>query len=268
MTKASLALGPPMAKPALVKVGGSLLTDKAREGSFRRAPARRILAEIAKAGLPTVLLHGAGSFGHPQAARAGLEGKGESASSPGAVAEVFASLAQLEAQVLDAATRAGLDAMPVPLHLAVHDEGESLAGLPVETISSLLEEGYTPVLHGTLVRAEAGTWRILSADRILAELAGELRPRLALFVTDVDGVFEGEPGASRLLEKAGPESLAATATSRRAGGTDVTGAMGGKLAHAIAAARHAPTLILNGGVRGRVLEALRGRPVVGTRIQP
>lgn len=251
-----------MPRPALVKLGGSLLTDKGEEASFRRPTARRLLAEVAKANVPTVLLHGAGSFGHPQAARHRI---GQAKAKPDGVSEVLAALQSLSAQVVALAQDAGLRPMPVPLHLVARAEGDLLADLPFEAVGKALEEGYTPVLHGTLVRDAALAWRVVSADELMQELAVELTPRLAVFATDVDGVFDrdpSEPGA-RLVERL--KDGDAVGLGVREG--DVTGGMAGKLARARAVAHHCPTLVLNGDVKGRLLDALKGKPVPCTRVE-
>lgn len=255
-----------MAKPALVKLGGSLLTDKAGAAAFRRGNARRALGEVAKAEIPVVLLHGAGSFGHPAVARTGLGRSPLDSARRDAVGEVLAALAELEAHVLEASHAAGLRPVPVPLHMAVRQEEGQLSGLPAADVSELLDDGFTPVLHGTIVRDDALGWTVLGADRILAELAGELAPRVAIFATDVDGVYDTDPAidGAELVARIRPDTKVVHGLGR---GDDVTGRMAGKLDCAFAAARYAPTLIVNGLVRGRLLDALRGKAVVGTRVE-
>ncbi len=257
-----------MARPVLLKLGGSVLTDKEKEGTFRRGVASRLFADVAKAKVPTVILHGAGSFGHPTVARSGI---GSAAIDPGradAVAQTFANLADLEGRVLAAATAAKLRPIPVPLHLGVrYDAADGISELPVGEIVDLLADGWTPILHGTLVRQPRFGWKVLGADRLMAELAGQLSPRLALFASDVDGVFSSDPKAdpgATLMQQVSRHT--APAAQSGGAGWDVTGRMGGKLEHAFGVAEVCPTLIVNGLERGRVLDALRGKPVVGTRI--
>lgn len=251
-----------MARPALVKLGGSILTDKAAESSFRRPAARRLLSEIGKANVPTVLFHGAGSFGHPQAARHRL---GQSKAKPDGVSEVLAAVGALAAQIVSLAHDAGLRPLHFPLHTTVRTEGDGLADLPTEAVGKAVEEGYTPVLHGTLVR-DAGTgWRVVSADELMQEFAAELTPRLAVFATDVDGIFTADPQTpgARLIERVG----GTVQVGAGGHGADVTGRMASKLERARAVAQHCPTLVLNGEVRGRLLDALKGKAVPCSRIE-
>lgn len=257
-----------MARPVLLKLGGAILTDKEKEGSFRRGVASRLAQEVAKAKVPTVILHGAGSFGHPAVARSGIGAGAIDSGKAQAVGDTFAGLAELEWRVLAAASLAGLRPVAVPLHLAVrYDAGGGLSELPAQEIIDLLADGWTPVLHGTLVRHPRVGWQVLGADRLMAEFAALLSPRLALFASDVDGVFSADPKtdpAATLLRQLSRH----TAPTVRSGGAgwDVTGRMAGKLEHAFTVADVCPTLIVNGLVRGRVLDALRGKDVVGTRV--
>jgi isopentenyl phosphate kinase len=250
-------------RPALVKLGGSLLTDKSEECTFRRPAARRLLSEVAKANLPTVLLHGAGSFGHPQAARHRL---GQGKAKPDGVSEVLAAVGALSAQVVSLAQEAGLRPLAFPLHDMARIEGDTLVDLPVEAIAKAIEEGYTPVLHGTLVRHPTLAWRVVSADELMQEFAAELTPRLAVFATDVDGIFDGPPGVpgSGLIAKVTGDLVLVEGSVP---GADVTGRMAGKLQRARAVARHCPTLVLNGEVKGRLLDALKGKSVPCSRVE-
>lgn len=258
-----------MARPVLLKLGGSILTDKAKESTFRRGVASRVLQEVAKAKVPVVILHGAGSFGHPTVARSGVGSGAMDAGKAQGVSDTFAALADLEARVLSAATSAGLRPVAVPLHLSVrYDAGDNLSELPVGEIQDLLADGWTPVLHGTLIRQPRFGWKVLGADRLMAELAGQLEPRLALFASDVDGVFARDPkedAAAPLLPEVSPNGQVVREASGGKG-WDVTGRMAGKLEHAFTVAQACPTMIVNGNVRGRVLDALRGKQVTGTRI--
>jgi isopentenyl phosphate kinase len=296
-----------MSRPVLVKLGGSILTEKDKEGVVRRAVARRLTAEIAKAQVPVVLFHGAGGFGHPAAAR--LPGRGPlTPERRRGVARVLAGVAALQAEVLAAAQRAALPAVPVPVHLDVTSSAGMLEGLPIGRIKALLAEDFVPVLCGTLVRDHDEGWRVVSADELMAELAADLQPRLAVFATDVDGVLDA--AGNVLAEVSSVDQVAPQPPSAGHGGpasgygvvrsdarrdargdaqgdtrgeargdgprtahrdalavgADVTGRMAGKVRHGLAIADTCPVLIVNGNMRGRVGDALKGKSVPGTRI--
>lgn len=257
-----------MASPVLVKLGGALLTDKAREMALREDVAKRLVHEVAQARRPVVLLHGAGSFGHPFVKRFGLGTPPFDTAKRVGVSQALAGVAYLAAEVLGLAQEAGLRTVPVPLHLEQAKPG-ALPRAVALTVKDLLAEGFTPVLHGTLVRDDDLGWRVLSADEALAALAARLKPAACVFATDVDGVHARDPkrfpDAPLLPVVRAGMDLGAPGVA--GDGTDTTGRMAGKLEHARAAARHAPTLLVNGLAPGRLLAAIQGRPVVCTRVE-
>ncbi len=253
------ALPQSLVRPVLLKLGGSVITDKAGEAKFKKPACKRLLGELKRAQVPAVLFHGAGSFGHPAALRHGL---GSKPAKPEGVAEVLAQVCKLHAEVLAVAQEQGLKPLSFPLHHTVSSAGGQLEDLPVARLLRALEEGYTPVLSGTLVRDAQLGWRVASADELMADLAPELDPRLAVFCSDVDGVM-GPGGVMDSFGRADLDQL----HPMESGGADVTGRMAGKLERAFEVAACCPTWILSGEERGRVQDVLKGKQVVGTRIE-
>lgn len=253
--------------PVLVKLGGSLLTDKSRDMTLREEVAKRVVAEVGQARRPVVLLHGAGSFGHPFVKRFGIGTPPFDASKRVGVSQTLAGVAYLAAEVLGLANEAGMRTVPVPLHLEALKRG-ALPKSVSDTVKDLLSDGFTPVLHGTLARDDDLGWRVLSADEALAQLAARLKPASCVFATDVDGVHARDPKQfpdAPLLPVVRASN--APAAAKGGSGADATGRMEGKLLHARAAAKHAPTLLVNGLAPGRLMAALQGRPVVCTRVE-
>ena len=48
----------------LLKLGGSVITDKRRYRTFDQVNVKRLAMEIARSKMPVIIVHGAGSFGH------------------------------------------------------------------------------------------------------------------------------------------------------------------------------------------------------------
>ena len=57
----------------VVKIGGSLITDKSRYRTFRRSAAEKIVSAISREN-PAVVVHGGGSFGHIASRKYNLPG--------------------------------------------------------------------------------------------------------------------------------------------------------------------------------------------------
>lgn len=217
----------------------------------------RLAGELARTREPLVIIHGAGSYGHIIAKKHDLAHGG---GTPQHVAHVHADVRELGSLVLAALHQADLPAVWIsPFDCATLRDGE-LAGMDATPIKAALEAGLTPVLGGDVVLDARRKWGILSGDVIMATLARELKPALALFATDVDGIYDAWPGG-KLVARVTAE------TTIRGTTTDVTGSMIGKLSRAREVAKHAPIWIVNGNVPERVADALGGKGVVGTLVE-
>lgn len=61
-------------KPIVLKIGGSVITDKSGELAARTEVINRISEEITKANVKKLaIIHGGGSFGHPTAQKYGIK---------------------------------------------------------------------------------------------------------------------------------------------------------------------------------------------------
>ena len=58
----------------IVKLGGSVITDKSRYRTFRREITKEIIDVISEFEEELILVHGGGSFGHIMAKRYGFPG--------------------------------------------------------------------------------------------------------------------------------------------------------------------------------------------------
>lgn len=251
-----------------MKLGGSVITDKAHYRTPRVEEIRRLAKEIASSPGPVVVVHGAGGFGHVLAKRHHLSrGDDGDAERRRAFAQVLADVRRLQLHVVDALQDAGLS----PLPISTYDVGRlvdgKLAYFPSHGMGKLVGLGWTPVIPGDGAPDAVRRFGILSGDWLMLSLARELRPERVLFVTNVDGVYDKdphEPGA-RLLPAIGADDAADG--EGEAQGPDVTGAMAGKVARARAIARlDLDVRILNGTVPGRLADALALKDVTATRV--
>lgn len=255
----------------IVKLGGSVITDKTRsEPTLRREELRRVAREVASAGGETIVLHGAGSYGHPGAKKYGLrEGISTDEGRKGA-SEVRGTVADLNREVITALLEAGASPWPLPPSAVAFMREGNLKRIDWELFDAALGRGFTPVSHGDVVLDDLIGVSILSADDIAIALARHLHPSLVVFAVNVDGIFDRDPrqAGARLIQKLkASEKVAIGAGS--ASGDDVTGAMAAKLKAAQSIAfGGARVLIVNGLKSGRVEDALGGKDVVGTEVVP
>ena len=252
----------------LVKLGGSVITDKARLRTPRRAAIARLTRELAGLADDLVLVHGAGSFGHILARRYGLNGPASPRKARGA-AIVQRDVRALDGLVLDGLLEAGLAPVSLPPAAVLSLEDGQVASFDALSFVQYSSLGLTPVTFGDVVRDRARGVAVCSGDVLMLELAKVLRPKRAVFVADVDGLFTADPKGRKGAQLLGSvrSSDLPSIEMGRATAADVTGGIEGKVRRMLEIAAHADEcLLVNGNVKNRVRDALRGRPVVGTRI--
>jgi isopentenyl phosphate kinase len=277
-------MGRPARPPAellLLKLGGSLITDKTAIEAARPAVLARLAAEIAAAGPPPglVVAHGSGSFGHVAARRYGIAG-GLRGGDPGSSQLAGVSLTQERAaalhwQVMAALAAAGLRPFSIAPSSSLVAAGGRPAAVALEPLLLALGCGLLPVLYGDVVMDREQGVAICSTERLFELLAEELpgygvRVRRAVWLGETDGVYDAKGRTVPRIEagdRAATDRLLAAIGA--AAGTDVTGGMRHRVETALAlAARGIPSLIASGAAPGLTAAALRGDPVAGTEIVP
>ena len=248
-----------------MKLGGSVLTDKARYKTPRLDAIARLSLELVASGERYVLVHGAGSYGHVLAKKHDLaRGDDGGIERRLVAAQVHADVRELQSLVLAALRDAGAPAIAISPYDVARLTSGRISNFALEPVHETLARGFVPVLSGDVVPDHARGFGILSGDVLMVELAGALRPERAIFATDVDGIFDrdpSEPGA-KLHTRIDLRTDVRTTESRVA---DITGSMAGKLERAREVAKAGvPVHIVNGLVDGRLADALAGRQTLGT----
>ncbi len=246
----------------VVKLGGSVLTDKSGEQAVRSEVLDRLADELASAGGELVVVHGAGSFGHPLAMEHGLVSGIQDDASLQAASQVHADVRRLSLMVLDALRSAGLAPAGLsPMGLLSCSDAKPGAWNLVP-IHRMLGLGLTPVTHGDLVLDTSRGLTVLSGDTIAREIARFLQAERVVFVADVDGIHTAPPdkGGELLEAPSRGELEAALDTASTGDGPDVTGGMAGKL-ETILALQQAGTevAVVNGLEPDRLRGALTGK---------
>lgn len=259
----------------LIKLGGSLITNKKAEAEARPETIRRLATEIAAAvaepgGPRLVIGHGSGSFGHVAAARYDL-GRGLRGGDPMGAAITQDQAARLHRLVVAELLAAGLPAFSwaPSTGLLCH------AGRPRRnffgTLFQALEAGLLPVFFGDVVVDEAVGAGIASTEAVslafsrACERQG-IRIDRALWMGETEGIYDAAGHTLPLIDASNLEAAREAATG--SAGVDVTGGMDLRLRTAWELTRRGTeSYILNGNVPGRLEAALRGREVPGTRIR-
>jgi isopentenyl phosphate kinase len=256
----------------LLKLGGSLITEKHHPETPRLSVIRRLAAEVFEArrthpDLGLVIGHGSGSFGHHLAQRHRTHQGAKTAQDWQGFADVWASANHLNRLVVDALRQAGVPVMSLPPSAsALADEGQ-LIELAHEPVRLAVEHGLVPVVQGDVAFDRSQGAAILSTEQVLGALAEPLGADSLLLAGLDPGVFADYPDNRNVLEELRPPDLARIPLGG-ARTEDVTGGMAAKVRTAFGILRSNPSLdvrIFSAESPGSLRRALEGE-VEGTRL--
>jgi glutamate 5-kinase len=251
-----------LARRVVVKLGTSTVTrpdGSLAHGRFYAladslAAVRRSGRELVVVTSGAVALGGARLRGRPEGSPASRQ------------ARAAVGQARLMALYADAFDRNGITAaqmLAAPRDVADRRRARALRS----TLCELLALGVLPIVNANdaVLPEEPAPTLVGENDRLAALVARAVRADLLLMLTDVDGVFDGDPrgpGMPRLLERiedVGPDLEAAAGGPRQG-----TGGMRAKLEAARLAARGGCTAVIANGAEPRVVERLLKGERLGT----
>jgi isopentenyl phosphate kinase len=267
--------------PIFVKLGGSVITDKAQPQAARPEVIDRLATEIARAvaaepGQRLLLGHGSGSFGHMVAGRYGTRQGVHDLDGWRGFAQVAAAAARLNRIVCDSLLAAGLPVWSLQPSASARCRGGELRSLETMPIDEALSQGLVPLVYGDVALDDLLGGTIVSTEQIFAYLARRMQPARLVLVGVVDGVFEADPlrqPRARRLDRITPSNW--QQVRALLGGShamDVTGGMAAKVQGLVELVGELPGLkahILSGERPGALEAVLMGRSdqVVGTLIE-
>jgi isopentenyl phosphate kinase len=213
-----------MSDACIVKLGGSVITDKRADCAVNREQLARLARAIA--GAPAggiVVIHGAGSCGHPEARRFRLD-IGAKAGETEGIFVTHKAVSSLNDEVVQTLREHGVQAVGVhPLHTGIAKNGR-LIGFETRHLDQMLALGMVPVIHGDVVMDLERGACIVSGDQLVRYLAMGLTIRRVGLATDVPGVLDDGQVVPRITRGTIDGLHIGSSTH-----TDVTGGMRGKI---------------------------------------
>ncbi|HSQ93889.1 MAG TPA: isopentenyl phosphate kinase [Methanoregula sp.] len=213
-----------MSERLILKLGGSVITDKSAGCAVDHARLASVAGAIAGARPGGILvIHGAGSCGHPEAKRYHLD-KGVAAGSTEGIFVTHKAVSSLNDAVVAALRKQGVPAVGIhPLHTGIADNGR-LVGFECRHLDTMLALGMVPVIHGDVVMDLSRGACIVSGDQLVRYLAVALQISRVGLATDVPGVLDGDVVVPAITRKTVPALQIGSSNH-----TDVTGGMRGKI---------------------------------------
>lgn len=213
----------------VLKLGGSVITEKDEEERVDRANLDAAADAIAAFEGPIVLVHGGGSFGHPAASAHDVTTtKGSRDAEAGRA--IHAAMHRLNTVVLTALAERRVPVLPVhPLSVASRDSAGDLS-LPTGQVETMLETQFVPVLHGDVVAHAGAGVTVLSGDELVVTIAEAVNADRVGLCSEVSGVLDAD---GEVIERVTAlDDVADTLDGSEA--TDVTGGMAGKIRELLA----------------------------------
>ncbi len=257
----------------VLKLGGSVITEKEKSMTANPGAIQRLAQEIADANVERlIIVHGGGSFGHPLAKQHKIkEGYKESSQIEGFL-KTHQAMLELNKSVVNALICHNIPAFPVSPSSCIVTKAGRIRIFSDNALARLLELRFVPVLFGDVALDESLGFTILSGDQLVAVLATKFNADKIILGADVDGLCTADPKAEKSAQLIPYVTLKNLKRQlhhvEEAKVPDVTGGMLGKMSELIPAINAGiTTLIVNAKTKGNLYKALTGKDVNGTLIK-
>jgi len=261
------------AKPIILKLGGSAITDKTGELAAKTEVINRLAEEIKRADLDNlIIVHGGGSFGHPSAAQYGIKDGYKDPSLKFGFAETHHIMTVLNGLVMDALILHEVPAVSIAPSSCIMTENGKIKTFDEAVVKSMMKMGFTPVLYGDVVLDDKMGFTVLSGDQLAAYLAIKFKAEKIVMGTDTDGIYDSdpktEPNAKPYKHLTLEELKKVQSKIGKSAGNDVTGGMAGKITELIPAVEQGVHVTITGATKAQsIMRALVGKDVMGTEIE-
>ena len=259
----------------LLKLGGSLLTDKNNPFSIREDIVKSSIHQIIKANVKIILIHGGGSFGHPLAKQYSIS-NGLDTSIPNqilGVAKTHHSMNKFNTYLINQFLEKKYPVLSIqPSSIFIKDfEGTSIKS--VDIIETALDLGIMPILYGDIILDKQGSFSIISGDQIILALCQKLKKyhiSKVVFAMESDGLYIVDNNNSedcKLITECYSNKLDTIDLADLGQKIDVTGGIKGKLDFIKGICKYKiPVQLINGLIEGYIHKSLKNQNLNCTNI--
>jgi len=245
----------------IIKLGGSVITEKSKQECFQQNVMDNLAEEINKADKEVILVHGAGSFGHILAKQYELNDGYKNYSQIKGFSITHAMVQKLNSLVLDSLHNHGVPAVSIAPHSTLRLNNHNLDKMNYKIFEDYLDKHFTPVTFGDVALDKKLGFSICSGDLLVKALAKYFKPEKVIFVLDEDGLYTSNPKTNENAEfiaSIAPKKLRRLTTSLD-DHADVTQGMKGKINTISELVKSGiDTVLLNGNKHERLYKTLIG----------
>lgn len=240
----------------LIKLGGSIITNKEKPLSARRKTIENLSKNLKKVNESIVLVHGGGSYGHYWSVKYDMHTKEKKYNLRG-VSIVKNSMIELNKIILDSMIKNKIN--PYCLPPTDFMSGNRPIIKKIKEIEKIAKSGLIPITFGDALWYGQRKTYILSGDKIMTYLAKVLRPRLSIFALNEDGVYSDLKSKNLITELTGEKPSITDNTM------DVTGGMTRKIEEASKISKIGMNVFfVNGNKPERIVKAIKNKKFEGT----
>lgn len=257
----------------VLKIGGSVITDKSGEFSARLEDIRRLTKEIKDANVKNlIIVHGGGSFGHPRAQQYAIKDGFKEENQKIGFAETHYAMTMLNGLFMDSLIWRKVPAVSITPSSCIITKNGRIEFFEETPLKMLLKMGFLPVTYGDAVFDMELGFTILSGDQLVSHIATKFNAERIIMGVDVNGVHESDPKAEKnakmfthltleelkkLKDKMGKPSA-----------SDVTGGMFGKITELIPALEKGiPVTVVNVAKSNYLYKTLKREKVESTLVE-
>ena len=240
----------------LIKLGGSIITNKEKPLSPRKKIISNLSKSLKKINEPIIIVHGGGSYGHYWSVKYDMHTKERKYDLRG-VAIVKNSMIELNKIILDSLLENKLN--PYCLPPTDFMSGNKPIIKKIKEIEKIAKTGLIPVTYGDALWYGQNKTYILSGDKIITFLAKILKPRLCIFALNEDGLYS-DLNSKKLIHTLQGEHPLISENKM-----DVTGGMTRKVEEATKIAKMGMNVFfVNGNKPERIVKAIKNKKFEGT----
>ncbi|TFG29422.1 amino acid kinase [Candidatus Thorarchaeota archaeon] len=263
----------------VIKLGGSLLTDKSKPYTPRKSVIESTAREIKVClddGLieSLVIVHGVGSFGHPPVLEHKLHMGFKDPKQLLPLSKTQHIVNEFRLMLTEAFHKVGLPVNLLHPSSMIVAEKMKFAKVSFEPLKGWLSIGTIPLLGGDVLYDSVMGFSIGSGDILAVELANQLEAKRLIFAMDVAGIYDDNPqtnpDASLICDIDIHDIARVLEGMQQLGRLDASGAMKGKLASVSTAMglieEGLETTLLSMMDYGNLIALLKGQEIDCTRI--
>lgn len=264
-------------KLILIKLGGSLITDKEKPFTVRMEIVADLAKQIKEAldedkNLNLIIGNGGGSFPHYPAVKYQMNNGIKNEEQKYGFCAVQDAAAQLNRIIVSQLLKAGVKACSINPSSMIITENGKIKGFFSQPIIEMVKLGIVPVLYGDIIVDRKLGAKIFSTEQLLTELAlrfqkSKIKVDIMIHNGSTKGVLDKNGSLIKSINKKNFKTFEKIFYQTK--GYDVTGGMLHKVKECLKLSRYKiKSLIINGTSKENLLkEAILGKKVEGTIIE-